>query len=93
MSTKKATGVSAHTAPMAWVHLRGDVNASEGYTIRWRRGEAVAYVLAGKQLSSHAVTGVLTTLDVPTQGWIDADHVRAHGQRWLATHKRRRASR
>ncbi|MGH3928981.1 MAG: hypothetical protein ACRDTF_03275 [Pseudonocardiaceae bacterium] len=86
MSTRKAVGTSAHVAPIAWLHLRGDPNNPEGYTIRWRRGETVAYVLVGKQLDSHAITGVLTTVDVPLHGWIDFNHVRAHGRRWLTTH-------
>ena len=75
-------------------HLRGGANNPEGYTIRWRRGDAVVYVLVGKQLDSHALTGVLTTVEVPPNGWVDMAHVRAQGQRWLTTHNDgRRASR
>jgi hypothetical protein len=86
MSPKKAVGTSAHAAPIGWVHLRGGAHAPEGYTIRWRRGETVAYVLVGKQLDSHAITGVFTTVEVPLHGWFDMSHIRAHGQRWLAAH-------
>lgn len=93
MSTRRAAGVSAHAAPVAWLHLRGGAANPQGYTIRWRRGDSVAYVLVGKQLDSHAVTDVLTTVQVPSQGWIDMEHVRAHGQRWLAVHTARRAGR
>ncbi|MGH3916262.1 MAG: hypothetical protein ACRDTC_23070 [Pseudonocardiaceae bacterium] len=90
MNTRKGIGGSVHAAPIGWVHLRGDVNAPEGYTIRWRRGEAVAYVLAGKQLSSHALTGVVATVDVPSRGWVDLADIRAQGQRWLTTRNERR---
>lgn len=86
MNTNKATGASAHAAPIGWVHLRGGAHAPEGYTIRWRRGESVAYVLPGRQLSSHAVVDVVTRVDVPPRGWVDLAHIQAHGQRWLATH-------
>ncbi len=88
-----AIGTSARAALVGWVHLRGGAQVPEGYTIRWRRGEPVAYVLAGKQLSSHALTGVVATIQVPPHGWIDWAHIRAHGQRWLAAHAERRASR
>ncbi|MGH3913363.1 MAG: hypothetical protein ACRDTC_08135 [Pseudonocardiaceae bacterium] len=87
MSMRKAVGGSVHVAPIGWVHVRGDATAPEGYTIRWRRGEAVAYVLAGKQLSSQAVTGVIATVDVPPRGWVDLAHIRAQGQRWPAAHQ------
>ncbi|MGH3931477.1 MAG: hypothetical protein ACRDTF_16080 [Pseudonocardiaceae bacterium] len=90
MSERKAVGVSAHAAPIAWLYLRGGAHAPEGYTIRWRRGDPVAYVLVGKQLSSHAVTDVIATIEVPLSGWVDVAHVRAHGQRWLAAHQERR---
>lgn len=71
---------------MGWVYLRGGVSNPAGYTIRWRRGDPVAYVLAGKQLSSHAITGVVATVEVPPHGWVDVAHIRAHGQRWLTVH-------
>ena len=94
VGVRRAVGASTHAAPVGWVHLRGGVHAPEGYTIRWRRGEAVAYVLAGKQLSSHAVTDVVATVGVPPHGWVDWAHIRAHGQRWLAAHNEgRRAGR
>ncbi|MGH3912543.1 MAG: hypothetical protein ACRDTC_03910 [Pseudonocardiaceae bacterium] len=88
MSVHKSVGVSVHAAPIAWLHLSGGMNVPEGYTIRWRRGDAVAYVLAGKQLSSHAITDVVTTVEVPLRGWVDMAHVREHGQRWLAAHNK-----
>ncbi|MGH3925375.1 MAG: hypothetical protein ACRDTT_21380 [Pseudonocardiaceae bacterium] len=29
-------------------------------------------------------------VDVPSRGWIDVAHIRAHGRRWLATHNERK---
>ena len=92
MGVRAAVGASTHAAVVGWVHLRGDAQIPEGYTIRWRRGEPVAYVLAGKQLSSHAVTDVVATIKVPPHGWVDWAHIRAHGQRWLAAHPTERRS-
>ncbi|MGH3927934.1 MAG: hypothetical protein ACRDTT_34580 [Pseudonocardiaceae bacterium] len=94
VSAKKTVGAFTHAAPMGWVHLRGGVNNPEGYTIRWRRGDPVAHVLMGKQLDSHAITDVVTTVEVPLRGWVDVAHIRAHGQRWLTTQQEaRRAAR
>lgn len=94
MVVRKAVGTSTHAAPVGWVYLRGGVGVPEGYTIRWRRGEPVAYVLAGKQLSSHAVVDAVATVEVPPHGWVDWAHIRAHGQRWLVAHnEKRRADR
>ncbi|MGQ0774092.1 MAG: hypothetical protein ACT4NY_06695 [Pseudonocardiales bacterium] len=59
---------------------------SERYTIRWRRGDAVAYVLAGKQLSSHVITDVVTTVEVRRTGgsiWPISGHMASGG--WLPT--------
>ena len=90
MGVRKAAGASTHAAPMGWVHLRGGAHNPEGYTIRWRRGDPVAYVLAGRQLSSHALNDVVTTVEVPPRGWVDVAEIRSHGQRWLTTHLEKR---
>lgn len=67
-------------APIGWVSL--DV----GYTIRWRRGEPVAYVLDGRQMVNQGTADVLGTIPVPTSGWTDLAEVRLTGQRWLRKH-------
>ena len=60
-----------------------------GFTIRWRRGDPVAYVFQGQQLDNHATAGVLDTIAVPSAGWTDLAQIRQVGQRWL---QRRRSS-
>lgn len=65
--TSKASGATAHSAPIGWVHFRGGASP-EGYTIHWRRGDRTAHILPGNQVGSHATVGVLATVDVPAQG-------------------------
>lgn len=84
MVTRTASGASAHTALIGWIYLRGGASA-EGYTIRWQRGDRTAHILPGNQVGSHAMAGVLATVEVPPHGWTDAGHIRAHGQRWLTS--------
>ncbi|MGH3913142.1 MAG: hypothetical protein ACRDTC_07000 [Pseudonocardiaceae bacterium] len=55
-----------------------------------RSGEREESTPAGKQLSSHALTGVIMTVEVPPPEWVDLAHIQAQGQRWLATHHERR---
>lgn len=70
------------TALVAWVflnHLR-----REGITIRWRRGEPMAYVLHGHRIGDHTTTAeVLDTIPVAPTGWTDLAEIRLLGQRWL----------
>jgi hypothetical protein len=68
-------------APVGWVFL--DRHRHDGYTIRWRRGDAVAYVLSGKKLGDHGMIDVLDTIPVAPTGWTDLAEVRLLGQRWL----------
>ncbi len=49
-------GATPKAAPVGWVYL--DRHRHDGYTIRWRRGDAVAYVLSGKKLGYHRLVGV-----------------------------------
>jgi hypothetical protein len=49
-------------APIGWVFL--DCHREDGFTVRWRRGELVAYVLDGKRVGDHAMTGVLGKIPV-----------------------------
>jgi hypothetical protein len=54
-----------------------------GFTIRWRRGDPVAYVLAGKRLDDHGMTDVLDTIPVPVTGWTNLTEIRTLGERLL----------
>lgn len=68
--------------PTAWVYLR-----SGNCTIRWQRGDEVAYVFTGKHMAAYPDeplrVGVLATIAVSPQGWTDLAEVRRVGQRWL----------
>lgn len=74
-------GATPKTAPVGWVFL--DRHRHDGYTIRWRRGDAVAYVLSGKKLGDHGKIDVLDTIPVAPTGWTDLAEIRLLGQRWL----------
>lgn len=63
-------------APISWIFL-------DGFTIRWWRGEPVAYVLDGKRVGDHAMTGVLGKIPVAPTGCTDLAEIRLLGQRWL----------
>lgn len=67
----------SRTAPVGWVQLRN------GFTIRWRRGDPVAYVLGAQQMDDHGTAGVLDTIPVSQSGWTDLAEIRLVGQRWL----------
>lgn len=62
---------------MGWVFLEA------GYTIRWRRGEPVAFVLSGQQTENHGTAGAVDTIPVPPSGWTDLAEIRQLGERWL----------
>lgn len=72
--------------PTGWVYLSaGDA----GYTIRWQRGDHVAYVFAGEQMTTYPdkplTVPVLATIPVPSSGWTDLAQIRFVGERWLRT--------
>ncbi|MGH3839131.1 MAG: hypothetical protein ACRDSF_26050 [Pseudonocardiaceae bacterium] len=69
------------TPVVGWVFL--DRHRHDGYTIRWRRGDRVAYVLAGKQVGDYGMSEVLDTIPVSPSGWTDLTEMRLLGQRWL----------
>lgn len=81
-----STGRIAKITPVGWVFL------SEGYTIRWRRGDPVAYALRGDQMDNHGMAGVVDTIPVPPAGWTDLVQVRQVGQRWLHRQRERRGA-
>lgn len=74
------------TALVAWVFLdhSRDHSRHEWITIRWRRGDPVAYVLHGHRIGDHTTSaGVLDTIPVAATGWTDLAEIRLLGQRWL----------
>ncbi len=77
------TGATPRFALTGWVFL------DAGYTIRWQRGDPVAFVFRGQQMDNHGKAGVLTTIAVPAMGWTDLAEIRHVGQRWF---QRRRPS-
>lgn len=64
--------------PVMSIHL------PEGYTIRWRRGDAVAYVFADQQTGDET-TNAIDTIPVSRTGWTDITDVRQVAARWLRT--------
>lgn len=82
-------GAAAPTyRPTAWAYL-----ASGDCTIRWQRGDKVAYIFEGKQLETHpnqALTvTILDTIPVQTKGWTDLAHVQRLGEAWVSTKRKR----
>lgn len=75
------SGFTSSTAPTGWVFL--DRRRVGGFTIRWRRGDPVAYVLSGQRVGDHGMSEVLATLPVLPGGWTDLAEVRQLGQRWM----------
>ncbi len=67
-------GFTPSTAPTGWVFL--DRRRAGGVTIRWKRGDSVAYVLSGARVGDHGMTEVLDTLPVLPGGWTDLAEVR-----------------
>ena len=75
-------GAAPKTAPVGWVFLDG--HHPEGFTIRWQRGESVAYVLDGRRIGDHTtVAEILDTIPAAPAGWTDLTEIRLLGQRWL----------
>ncbi|MDQ3599998.1 MAG: hypothetical protein M3408_01820 [Actinomycetota bacterium] len=80
-------GAAPTTALVGWVFL--DRHRHDGYTVRWRRGDAVAHVLAGDQIGNLGMVDVLDTIPVSPSGWSDLAEIRTLGQRWLRGRTRR----
>jgi hypothetical protein len=53
------------------------------FTVRWRRGDQVAYVLDGQRIGDHGIADVLGTIPVAPAGWTDLAEIRSLGQRWV----------
>jgi hypothetical protein len=77
---KGGGGVTPRTAPTAWAYFgRG---RSPGFTIRWKKGDTVAYVLSGRR-DDHGMHDLLDTIPVLPAGWTDQAEVRQLGERWM----------
>ncbi len=74
-------GFTPRMAPTGWVFL--DRLRADGFTIRWKRGDQVAYMLSGQRLGDHGMTEVLGTIPVLPVGWTDLAELRTLGQRWM----------
>jgi hypothetical protein len=73
-------GFTPSTALTVWAFFgRGD---APGFTIRWKRGDPVAYVLSGRR-DDHGMHGVLDTIPVLPAGWTDLAEVRQLGWKWI----------
>ncbi len=71
-------GAVPRSAPVGWVYLE------DGFTIRWRRGDTVAYVFNGEQRGADpATTPVVATIPVTKKGWTDHTQIRSVGERWV----------
>ncbi|MGH3915441.1 MAG: hypothetical protein ACRDTC_18840 [Pseudonocardiaceae bacterium] len=64
---------------LAWVVVR---DGSRVFTLRWRRGDQVAYVLVGARIGDYGLEAV-ATIAVPSTGWTDLQQVRVRGEAWL----------
>jgi hypothetical protein len=59
-------GATPSASPVGWVFL--DRRREDGFTIRWRRGERVAYVLDGQRIGDHGMADILGTIPVLPAG-------------------------
>lgn len=84
-----STGITiSMTSPTAWAYL-----PSGDCTIRWQRGDKVAYIFAGKQLETYPdeppKAEVLDTIPLSSKGWADLAHVRLIGENWVKARRQR----
>ena len=81
-------GVVPAYHPTIWVYL-----ASGDCTIRWQRGDSVAYVFAGEELKTYPDEAlritVLDTIPVPSTGWTDIAQVRLVADSWIKGKRKR----
>lgn len=79
-------GAMPMTSPTGWVYLR-----SADCTIRWQRGDEVAYICEGKQTEKHPDEGVriLATIPVSSTGWTDLADVKLAGENWVKARRQR----
>jgi hypothetical protein len=79
-------GAMPMSSPTGWVYLH-----SANCTIRWQRGDKVAYIFEGKQTEENSDEGVavLATIPVSSTGWTDLAEVKLAGENWVKTKRRR----
>jgi len=75
--------------PTAWAYL-----PSGDCTIRWQRGDNVAYIFQGKQLETYLPGSGTESRDpchypVSPKGWADIPHVQRLGEAWVKAHRQR----
>ncbi|MGH3751721.1 MAG: hypothetical protein ACRDRP_03325 [Pseudonocardiaceae bacterium] len=65
------------TSPTGWVYLR-----STNCTIRWQRGDKVAYIFEGNQMEANSDEGatILAAITVSSTGWTDLADVKLAGK-------------
>ena len=73
-------------SPTGWVYL-----SSANCTIRWQRGDKVAYIFEGKKTETNSDEGVtvLATISVSSTGWTDLAEVKLAGENWVKAQRRR----
>lgn len=78
-------GLMRSTSPAGLVYLfSGDC------TIRWQRGDTVAYVFEGNQVKTNrAKTEAVATFPVSSKGWTDLAEVRLVGEHWAKAKRQR----
>lgn len=82
VGTSRSRGGATPRSPLVgWVYL--DRHRADGYTVRWQRGDRVAYVLAGRRIGDLSTAAVMGTIPVLPTGWTDLAEIRALGQRWV----------
>lgn len=74
-------GATPKTLPTGWVFFNRQ--RSEGFTIRWQRGDPEAYVLKGNTVGSWTMEGLIGRIPVSAKGWVDLAQIRVIGQQWV----------
>ena len=78
-------GAMPMNSPTAWAYL-----PSGDCTIRWQRGDTVAYIFEGKHLDTYPDEPLkLDTIPVLPKGWTDIAHVRRTGENWVKAKRKR----
>lgn len=77
----KRGGATPKTLPTGWVFFRRGL--SEGFTIRWQRGDREACVLKGNKVGSWTTEGLIGAIPVSAKGWVDLAQIRVIGEQWV----------
>jgi hypothetical protein len=79
--SSRPSGAAPKPSPVGWVFL--DRHRKDGLTVRWRRGDPVAYVLDGQRIGDHGMADIVGTIPVVPAGWTDLAEIQLVGQRWV----------